>query len=308
MTPNQEKQAMIPEGAEIFHNPVGSAPGVRCEYQGAQYFFMPGVPKETKEIFHQSVLPWLLKNRQPPVFFRSKVLRCFGAEEAKLDHLISPLLKDRVRVKDAQIAFRVSFPEILIKVTTDSSLEAQAEEQLQGALDPLREAVAPYLYGEGEEKLESVVGRLLLGRKMTLATAESCTGGLIASRITNVPGASDYFLGGIVAYSNEWKRELLGVKEETLKNFGAVSGETAREMAEGVRSRMKADIGVSVTGIAGPTGGSEEKPVGTVHIGLATPKGTEEKKFYFPLDRERFKLLVSSVVLNWVRKYLLSLG
>src|SRR5262245_26750482 len=111
MTPNQEKQAMVPEGSEVFHNPVGSAPGVRVEYQGVNYFFMPGVPKEMKEIFQDSILPWLLEHRQPPVFHRSKLLRCFGAEEAKLDSLVQPLLKDRVRLGDCQIAFRVSFPE-----------------------------------------------------------------------------------------------------------------------------------------------------------------------------------------------------
>jgi nicotinamide-nucleotide amidase len=307
MTPNQEKQAMIPEGAEIFHNPVGSAPGVRLEFQGTHYFFMPGVPKEMKEIFQNSILPWLLRHRGSPVTHHSVLLRCFGAVEAKLDFLLQPLLKDRVKLGEAQIAFRVSFPEIFIKVNTGAPSSEEAEKQLKAALDPIRKALAPYLYGEGDETLEHVVGQLLLERKMTLATAESCTGGLIAHRITNVPGSSRYFLGGIVTYSNFLKKELLGVKDETLQAFGAVSAQTAIEMAEGLRLRLKADMGVSVTGIAGPTGGTEEKPVGTAHMALSTPMGTEEKKFYFPLDRERFKGLVSAVALNWIRKKLLAL-
>ena len=305
MTPNQEKQAMIPEGAQIFHNPVGSAPGVRLEYRGVQYFFMPGVPKEVKEIFSDSILPWLLEHRSSSVCSRSKILRCFGAEEAKLDHLIQPLLKDRVKLGEAQIAFRVHFPEILIKVWTQASSVEQSEMQLKKAVDSIEGVIAPYLYGAGDEPLEAVVGRLLRERKMTLAIAESCTGGLISHRITNVPGSSDYFLGGLVTYSNASKEELLGVSEEALKKFGAVSAEAAREMAQGLRTRLKSDLAVSVTGIAGPGGGSDEKPVGTVFMALASPSGCEEKNFLFPLDRERFKLLVSSVALNWVRKYLL---
>lgn len=308
MTPNQERQAMIPEGAEVFHNPVGSAPGVRLEFQGTQFFFTPGVPKEMREIFRGFILPWLKESRQSSVIFQSKVLRCFGAEEARLDHLIQPLLKERVKLGDAKIAFRVSFPEILIKVSTWADDLKKADLQLEAAVEPVRRAVEAYLYGEEEESLEGVVGRLLLEKKMTLATAESCTGGLVAHRITNISGASDYFRGGVVAYSNDLKIKLLGVSEETLGKHGAVSSETAKEMAQGVRERLGADIGISVTGIAGPTGGTADKPVGTVHLALATSSGVEEKNFWFPLDRERFKILVSSVALNWVRKYLFGIG
>jgi nicotinamide-nucleotide amidase len=306
MTPNQEKQAMVPEGAEVFHNPVGSAPGVRVEYQEVHYFFMPGVPKEMKEIFQNSILPWLLEHRQPPVFHRSKLLRCFGAEEAKLDSLIQPLLKDRVRLGECQIAFRVSFPEIFIKLSAWADSALRAEDQLQQALFAVRNAVEPYVYGGDEETLEGVVGSLLVQKKLKLAVAESCTGGHLSHRITNVPGASEYFRGGVVAYSNELKTQLLGVSPETLERYGAVSRETAIEMAEGARSRLGSDLAVAITGIAGPSGGSEEKPVGTFHIALSDSEKTEEKKFFFPLDRERFKILASTVALNWVRKYLLT--
>ncbi len=305
MTPNQEKQAMIPKGGEALINPVGSAPGVRVEYQGVNYFFLPGVPKEMKEIFQNSVLPWLLQNRRPPVYFKSKTLRCFGAEEAKLDHLIQPLLKDRVGLGNAKLAFRVSVPEVLLKVSSWGEDEIKAQKYLNEAVRLLRSVVGEYVYGEDEESLESVVLKLLAEKKKTLATAESCTGGLIANRITNVSGASKNFLGGVVAYANEVKISELGVLSNTLEQFGAVSSQVALEMAEGVRQKLQADIGIAVTGIAGPEGGSSEKPVGTVHIALSTSEGNKEKKFYFPVNREWFKLIVSGVALNWVRKSLI---
>jgi len=304
MTPNQEKQAMVPEGAEVFLNPVGSAPGVRLEFQGVQYFFFPGVPKEMKQIFKDSILPWLLSHRSAAAFHEAKLLRCFGAEEAKLDALVQPLLKDRVMLGNAKVAFRVKFPEIFIKISVSGSSQEEARRELERAASKVEEAVQEYLYGEHEETLEAVVGRLLRERGLTLSLAESCTGGQIADRITNVPGSSEYFKGGVVAYSNDLKVSLLGVQPETLEKFGAVSRETALEMAKAARGRFGSDIALSVTGIAGPGGGSNEKPVGTFHMALATAKGTEEKNFYFPIDRERFKRLVSSVALNWIRKTL----
>ncbi len=305
MTPNQEKQALIPEGAQALINPVGSAPGVRIEYENVNYFFLPGVPKEMKEIFQNSVLPYLLQKRTPPVYFKSKTLHCFGAEEAKLDHLIQPLLKDRVGLGNTKIAFRVSIPEVLIKISSSGKDEKKAMASLKEAENHLRSVVGAYVYGEENDSLESVVGKLLLKKQKTLASAESCTGGLIAHRITNVAGASQYFLGGIVAYSNEMKVLELGVSEDTLKRWGAVSEETALEMAQGLRKKLKADLGIAVTGIAGPEGGTLEKPVGTVFIALASVKEAKVKEFHFPTNREWFKLIVSGVALNWVRKQLL---
>lgn len=304
MTPNQRKQALIPQGGEALINPVGSAPGVRVEQGGVEYFFLPGVPKEMKEIFQNSILPWLLRKRTPPQYFKSKTLRCFGAEEAKLDHLIQPLLKNRVGLGNAKLAFRVAVPEVLLKVSTWGEDEIKAQKSLNEALKDLKSVVGDYVYGEDEESLESVVLKLLAQNKKTLALAESCTGGLLSHRLTNIPGSSQSFKGGIVAYSNEVKITELGVLTQTLDQFGAVSGPTALEMAEGVRQKLQADIGIAITGIAGPEGGSEEKPVGTVHIALSTPEETREKKFHFPTNREWFKLIASSVALNWLRKHL----
>lgn len=307
MSSNLEKQAMIPKGGEALINPVGSAPGVRVEYQGLNYFFLPGVPKEMKEIFQNSILPWLIQKRKAPIFFKNKTLRCFGAEEAKLDHLIQPLLKNRVGLGNAKLAFRVSVPEVLLKVSSWGEDELKAQKYLNDAVLQLKSVVGEYVYGEDEDCLESVVLKLLTEKKKTLATAESCSGGLIANRITNIPGASRNFLGGVVAYSNEVKISELGVLSHTLEQFGAVSSQVALEMAEGVRQKLQADIGIAVTGIAGPEGGSPEKPVGTVHIALATASGSQEKKFYFPVNREWFKLIVSGVALNWIRKALLKM-
>ncbi len=304
MTPNQEKQALIPKGGEAYINPVGSAPGVRVEYQGVNYYFLPGVPKEMKEIFLNWILP-SLKSSQKATFFKSKTLKCFGAEEAKLDHLIQPLLKDRVALGNTKLAFRVSVPEVFLKVSSWGHDELEAQRYLSDALKQLRSVVGEYVYSEEDESLEQVVGKLLKDKKMKLALAESCTGGLLAHRITNVPGASEYFVGGIVAYSNEVKISELGILTDTLEQFGAVSAQTASEMAEGVRQKFQADLALAVTGIAGPGGGSEEKPVGTVFIALAGPEEIEVKKFHYPTNREWFKLIVSSVALNWIRKYLL---
>ncbi len=306
MTPNQEKQAMIPKGAKALINPVGSAPGVQVEYQGVTYFFLPGVPKEMKEIFSQSILPWLQSHQKSPRFFASRTLRCFGAEEAKLDHLIQPLLKDRVGLGNTKIAYRVSIPEVLIKLSSWAESQSAAEEELEKSVLAIRGVVGDFIYGENEESLEEVVGKLLKEKNNTLALAESCTGGLIANRVTNVPGASQYFLGGVVAYSNAVKVSELGVREETLQKFGAVSAETALEMAQGVRSKFKSDWAFAVTGIAGPEGGTPEKPVGTVHLAWVGPDKIKEKKFCFPTNREWFKQIVSGVALNGLRKYLKS--
>ncbi len=307
MTPNQEKQAWVPKGSEIFFNPVGSAPGVHVENQGVHFFFFPGVPKEMKEIFDQSVFPWLKLHRVAQGYYASRVLRCFGTEEATLDNLVQPLLKDRVQLGSAKLAFRLKFPDIFLKLTLSRETEVQAQAELDTALSCLKSAIGAYVYGEDEETLEEVVGKLLLQKNRKLALAESCTGGLTAHRMTNIPGSSRYFLGGVVAYDNTIKQKLLGVSEKSLKDSGAVSGEVAKEMAIGVRERLGSDIGVGITGIAGPSGDTPGKPVGTVHIALATDRGCEEKKFFLPFERERFKLLVSSVALNWIRKELLEI-
>jgi nicotinamide-nucleotide amidase len=214
-------------------------------------------------------------------------------------------LQGRDQLQGAQIGFRVRFPTIDIRLKAKNSDARIAQEVVDHAAQFILEKVGDNVFGEGEDTLEEVVGRLLKEQNLKIAVAESCTGGFLANLITNVPGASDYFLEGIVSYSNEAKMKSLGVQKNTLDSFGAVSSETALEMARGVRKISGADIGVSVTGIAGPTGGSVEKPVGTVHIAVVHPSGEWEKVFYFPFGRERFKQITAATALDRVRRLIL---
>lgn len=306
MTPNQEKQSFIPEGGETLPNEWGTAPGVYLRANRIDYFFLPGVPKEMQSIFQDSVLPLLKRGLDSSSIFVSKTLRCFGAPEARLDHLLKPLLRNRVDIRNAKLAFRLTLPDVLLKVTAWGQTEQEAQHFLNEALEPIREKISDHLYSENGELLEEVVGRKLIEQRKTLAVAESCTGGLIVHRITNIAGSSQYFRGGITAYSNDVKIALLGVDPDTLATHGAVSEQTALEMAKGVRKNLDADLGLSVTGIAGPSGGSEEKPVGTVYLALASLEKIEVKKFFFPFHREWFKLIVSSTGLDWIRRHLSS--
>lgn len=292
MSPNNEKQALLPQGARRIENRVGTAPGCLLKFRDTDYFFLPGVPKEMKRQVEDAVLPFLAK-ADPGRIFIGKVFRCFGLPEASLDQELRGV-KLGVR-----LGWRVVFPEILVKISTT---DPQGAKELAKAEGLIRERIGKFIYAEGEESIEKVIGHLLTVRKETVAVAESCTGGLIANLITNVPGSSAYFERGMVTYSNRSKSELLGVDSQLIKKSGAVSGEVARAMAEKVRKSAKTSYGIGVTGIAGPTGGSESKPVGTVHIVVAGPKETKEKKYFFPHDREWFKLLAAHTALHKLRR------
>jgi nicotinamide-nucleotide amidase len=182
---------------------------------------------------------------------------------------------------------------------------AEADRKLEAVCKTIRERLGALVYSEGDETMEAVVGRLLREQGKTLATAESCTGGLIAQRVTDVPGSSAYFVGGVVAYANEAKRALLGISEAMLREHGAVSEPVARGMAEGARERFGADFAVATTGIAGPDGGSDDKPVGTVYVALAAAEGTHSDSFLFPLDRLRHRQITTQMALDWVRRSLI---
>lgn len=302
---NNKKQAYVPEGAKTYQNRVGTAPGIGIKYKKTQFYFLPGVPKEMKQLFDDFILPEIIANRKEKIFFESKMLKCFGAAESELDYALKDLYVNRLDIENVRVGFRAHFPETYIKLSAWHKKKEEAKKLLQAAEDKVRERVGPYIYGEGEDTLEGVVGKLLTKQKKTLATAESCTGGLLANRITNIPGSSNYFKNGVVPYSNEAKVVLLGVSEDVIKKFGAVSSQCALDMAQGVRRISKTNYGISVTGIAGPDGGTPTKPVGTVHIALASQKGNWEKKYTLPRNREWFKLLVSSIALDRLRKELL---
>jgi len=206
-----------------------------------------------------------------------------------------------------KIGYRPSFPEIHIRVSGYGNTEEKVEKTVSEVIEEIVSRLGEYVFSTEGETLEEVVGNLLSQNKLTLALAESCTGGLVAHRITNVSGSSNYFERGIISYSNESKVEALGVPKELIESFGAVSKEVVEEMAQGVRRLANADIGVSISGIAGPTGGTPTKPVGTVFIGISNEKkGTKSQRFQFKGTREEIKLITSEVALDWIRKFVLN--
>lgn len=301
MSDNNAKQAYFPQGAEILPNPIGTAPGFAMQAGVTRFFCMPGVPRELARMMDEQVLPRIAENSPAGGVVRARLLRTFGMGESTLDHE----LKDIAASGDVSLGFRTSFPDNFLRPLARAATAPQAEAALDRICEAIRKRLGPLVYAEGERTLDSIVGELLTERGMTVAVAESCTGGLIAERITDNPGSSAYFLGGIVAYANAAKTDLLGVPEAVLAKHGAVSDPVVRLMAEGVRKRLGADIGVATTGISGPDGGSESKPVGLVHVALAKEGATHAEAFVFPLDRTRHRQLTAQVALDWVRRELI---
>jgi nicotinamide-nucleotide amidase len=295
-------QALVPEGATVLENQYGTAPGLAMNFgEGGLLVMLPGPPRELRPMFLDQVLPLLGKKFGQPPNFACVVLRTTGIGESFLEERIAPALPPLVE-RGLEVGYCARVGEVDLRFvahTADAAklvgeAEAMAKEYLRG-----------FIYGRDPEQLEAVIVRLLTEQRKTLALAESCTGGYIANRITNVSGASAVFLSGIVSYSNEAKQEFLGVRAETLRANGAVSEPVAREMAEGARSRAGTIFALSVTGIAGPTGGTPEKPVGTVFIAFAMPEKTEVKQLLNQYDRETFKFLTSQQALDILRRELI---
>ncbi len=301
MTENNAKQAWFPESAGVLSNPIGTAPGFVIEERGALFFCLPGVPRELSRMMEEQVLPRLARRTGAGQVVRARLLRTFGMGESTLD----AELEDIAAEGDVTLGFRTAFPENFLRPVARAATAEEAEAKLDRVCQAIRERLGPLVYAEGDQTLPTVVGHLLRGTGQTLAVAESCTGGLIAEQITDVAGASDYFLGGVVAYANEAKQALLGVPAALLEEHGAVSEPVVRAMAEGVRERFDADFGLATTGISGPGGGSPGKPVGLVHVALARADETSAAHFVFPLDRQRHRLLTAQVALDWVRRALL---
>ncbi|MCE9624458.1 MAG: nicotinamide-nucleotide amidohydrolase family protein [Deltaproteobacteria bacterium] len=303
--PNQEKQADLPRGAVPLSNDFGTAPGAYWIEGKTHLAFFPGPPRELHEMFHRYFLPKIagLKGGE---FLVRQTLHCFGLPEGELDQRLRPLLDSRREIDGVTLGFRVRFPSIDLRLWTSDVDAKVAQARLDAAVVKVRERVGEAVFGENEVKLEEVVGSLLKEKGLTLATAESCTGGLLANWITDVPGSSEYFLEGAVTYSNRAKVRQLAVSEESLSQFGAVSAEVALEMARGIREASGADFGVGITGIAGPGGATDGKPVGTVHIAVAHPGGEWEQKFLFPFDRLRFKQIAAAAALDRLRRILLA--
>jgi nicotinamide-nucleotide amidase len=301
MTRNNESQAYFPEGAEVLPNPIGTAPGFLVVERSTSFFCMPGVPRELHRMTDEQVLPRIVARHGGGRVVRSALLRTFGMGESTLD----TELGDIAASGDVSLGFRTAFPDNYLRPLTRADSAEEADASLARVCAAIRERLGALVYGEGDETLDAVVGRLLRERGKTIAVAESCTGGLVAERITDNAGSSAYFLGGVVAYANSTKATLLGVSEALLAEHGAVSEPVARAMAEGARERFGADFGVATTGISGPEGGTEAKPVGTVYVALARAEGTHCEHFLFPLDRTRHRQLTAQIGLDWVRRALL---
>jgi nicotinamide-nucleotide amidase len=304
MPENNLKQAQFPEGAVIIPNALGTAPGFRLdlttEHGPRHLIVLPGVPREMKLMIEEQVLPWLEQARGTNEIYLSHVFQTFGISESALDELVAGC----VAADEGRIAFRAAFPQISVRLTVHGP-PTVAPERLKKLAARLRERIGNSAYAEGDTTMEAVVGTMLKERDLTLAVAESCTGGLIAHRLTNVPGSSAYLKGGLIAYSNEMKQQSLGVRSGTLQAHGAVSEETAAEMAGGVRRVLGTNLGLAVTGIAGPEGGTPDKPVGTVCFGLEAADSMYTRRYQLWGTREWIKLLASQVALDWVRRYLL---
>ncbi len=306
MPENNLKQALFPEGATVIPNALGTAPGFRLDLDtkwGKRHLVvLPGVPREMKPMVEEQVLSWLQQARGGEDVYFSHTFQTFGISESALDELVAGC----VPPEEGRIAFRAAFPQISVRLTVHGRPEVAARRREELAAR-LRQRIGTYAYGEGETSMEEVVGNMLRRHGLTIAVGESCTGGLIGHRLTNVPGSSDYLLGGFVTYANSTKVAVLGVRPETLASVGAVSEEVAAEMAAGARRLTGSDLGLATTGIAGPDGGTPEKPVGTVCIALATAERSYVRRYQFWGTREWVKLLSSQVALDWVRRHLLGL-
>ena len=289
-------QSMKPEKGTIIPNPVGSARGLHFQVDGKDLFVLPGVPREMKAMMESTVLPWIADQSAGGLTVRT--IRTTGIMESGLAEKIGDIVD--ALADEIKIAFLPQFTGVDIRV---SSTDKDAVDQ---KVYEINVQAGKYIYGYDNDQLEEKVGQLLNANNLSISTAESCTGGLVGHRLTNVSGSSDYYLGGIVSYSNSVKENNLDVAIETLNKHGAVSYETAIEMAENVRSKLDSDLGLAITGIAGPRGGTDEKPVGLTYIALADGKDTMVKEFRFLTERILNKNASCQAALNMVRLYLLN--
>jgi nicotinamide-nucleotide amidase len=304
-TANNLRQALVPEGAEVVKNPVGSAPMLVATRGHCTFFVLPGVPREFRQLVDGEVVPRLQArlNAEPGrLFHAARLLKTVGMPESHLDAAVAPITQ---RFPEVIFGFRALAPECHLKLLATAPSQVEADERLARVESECRAALGSAVFGHDGDTLASVVGGLLSARGHTVTLAESCTGGRGADLLCEVPGASRYFLGSAVSYANALKEEWVGVKADTLARVGAVSAEVAAEMAEGARARTGATWGASVTGIAGPGGGSDEKPVGTVFFGLSGPAGVRTEKRFFHGDRERIRQSSAYTLLDGVRRALL---
>ncbi|MCX7816349.1 MAG: competence/damage-inducible protein A [Syntrophales bacterium] len=300
-TENNAKQARFPIGAEIIPNTTGTAPGFALYREQKLIAVIPGVPSEAAQMFSSGVLP-LMKRFFPEStgFTFSRTYKTFGLTESRIDEILKDVKDD----DGIEIGFYPIFPENHVVITVKDSSETIAFQKFQRVCSEVENRLSSYIFATDEETLEQVVASKMIKKGLTLSVAESCTGGLIADHLTDVPGSSAFFERGLIAYSNTAKVEILGVPETTIERYGAVSEETARLMAEGIKKISRTDLGLSTTGIAGPTGGTDVKPVGTVYIALADDKDTFVRHYTFRWNRRRNKIIMAHSALMLLNNYL----
>ncbi len=298
-----KRQAFVIEGAEILPNPNGSAVGMAVEIGGKFLVILPGPPRENQPMFNDFIFP-KLREKSGEIFVKRKVLRVAGIGESAVDEAIAPIYK-LYKTVDTSILFNKS--EIEIHLIAHSNSEAAADDTLEEIAAKIVAELGVAVFALNGELMEEVVGKLLRENDKTLAVAESCTGGLIGERLTDVAGSSAYFMQGVIAYANEAKINALKVAPEIIEKHGAVSAETAEAMAKGMRELAKTDYAISVTGIAGPDGGTAEKPIGTVFVGYADAKKTKSFKVILPGDRFLIRWRASQAALEYLRRQILKI-
>jgi nicotinamide-nucleotide amidase len=304
MVPNTERQCLLPAKAALIANPVGTASGFALSHKGTTLFFLPGVPVEMKRMLDETVIPTIQAHGRKQQFVQTRVLKVFGLSEIEVEQLLKDVARPEAGLT---VAYCVNFPEVHVKLRVEGKDEAELNALLDEARSKAGEKLGDFIIAEGDATIDSVVSRLFQEKGVTLSLAESCTGGLVAKRITDLAGSSAYFLEGAVTYSNAAKTRVLGVSPELLAENGAVSSVVAMTMAKGIRRLSGADIALSVTGIAGPDGGTSEKPVGTVFLALAANSDCKAKRYSFFGDRERIRLITAFTAMDWLRRYLQSL-
>jgi len=288
MTENNKKQAMIPEGAVVFNNDVGTAPGVGVWTPDHKLIVMlPGPPAETTHVFSRQVMPYLRKSYAAQGIIHSRVLHLRGLTESMVAEKLDAIIMAQT---NPTIALYARKGEIIVRITAKSDTLEKAEAMNRDVEEKIRAILGSYIYGVDYETLPEALGKRLKEKNLTIAFAESCTGGLASSLVTDIPGSSEYLMGSVVSYTNDVKHRLLGVKQETLDTYTAVSEQTAREMAQGIREKIGTDLGISITGIAGPGGGTPTQPVGLVYIGAADKNGTKVLECRFKAARTTIKL------------------
>jgi nicotinamide-nucleotide amidase len=300
--PLSDKQAMIPTKSVLIPNPNGTACGFHLMHNGCFLFFMPGVPPEMIVMLRETVIPFILERVPRKRVIRTVSLNLFGPCEAEVDELLLGIAKPE---QGLTLGICVTFPWMKVTLRAEADSDDAAADLLVPAVRTVRERLKEYCFSSGDISMDDAVAELFRDRCLTLSLAESCSGGLIAKRITDIPGSSGYFCEGVVTYSNDAKIRLLGVPAELLNSCGAVSSECASAMAKGARLASGSDLGLAVTGIAGPDGGNEDKPVGTVFISLAAPDGCWTKRFQFNGNRDEIRILTAWTALDWLRRYLL---